>query len=404
MRRFIVPLALALIVTGCKFQSHKNKTKQKVENNIASYEIEKISDADKKHYSEALHALFDSNLIQRNFNGGVLVAKGGNVLYEEYIGYQNPRTKTDTITKHTAFHLASTSKPFTGVAVLRLVQQGKIGLDDDIIKYFSGFPYSGIKVKDLLSHRSGLPNYLYFMDDKDKWDQKKMVTNKDVLDFILKYQPLLTSRPGTHFSYSNTNFVLLALIVEKVTGKKFPQYIKETIFDPLQMHDTFIYQPADSGKVVMSYKPSNAVWDNDKYENTYGDKNIYSTPRDMLQWNNALYNDQFIRQTLLDSAYQPQSLEKPSIHNYGLGWRMLNLKNGKNVIYHFGKWHGFTPAFARLIDEKAVIIILGNKQNRNIYETAKKAYDIFGDYMQTQQPGDEEEDVQAGGPEAASKK
>jgi hypothetical protein len=114
----------------------------------------------------------------------------------------------------------------------------------------------------------------------------------------------------------------------------------------------------------------------------------------MLKWDQALYTGQFIRQSLLDSAFMPNSNETRSIHNYGLGWRLLMLPNDKKVVYHFGRWHGFTPAFARLIDEKATIIILGNKFNRNIYNTAHKAYDIFGRYGQDENDGEEANNVQ----------
>ncbi|MBZ4191115.1 beta-lactamase family protein [Niabella sp. 3A5MI-3] len=346
---------------------------------------------EKERYQKILSAFFDSALIRRGFNGGILVAKGGNILYESYHGYKDPNKKADTIDAGTQFHLASTSKPFTAVTVLRLIQDSKIGLQDPVTRYFPAFPYPAVTVEQLLSHRSGLPNYLSVMEDKTKWDPKQMVSNDDVLQFLEQYKPVPMFKAGTRFAYCNTNFVMLALIVEKVTGKKFPQYVKETIFDPLQMTHTFIYTPADSGKVVMSYKPSGALWVNDQFDNTYGDKNVYSTPEDMFKWDRALYNPAFIRQSLLDSAYQPHSHEKPSIHNYGLGWRMLNLPNGKNVIYHNGKWHGFTPAFGRLLDEQAVIVILGNKMNSNMYNMARKAYDFFGDYMQNKVGGSEEE-------------
>jgi CubicO group peptidase (beta-lactamase class C family) len=131
-----------------------------------------------------------------------------------------------------------------------------------------------------------------------------------------------------------------------------------------------------------SFQHNGGHWQNDMMEGTAGDKNIYSTPRDLLKWDQALYTDQFLSKTLLDSAYQPNSNERPSIHNYGLGWRMLNLPNGKKVIYHFGRWHGFNAAFARLTDERVTIVILGNKYNSSIYSVARKAYDIFGDYNQ----------------------
>jgi CubicO group peptidase (beta-lactamase class C family) len=183
---------------------------------------------------------------------------------------------------------------------------------------------------------------------------------------------------------------LLALIIEKVSGKPFGAFLKETIFDPLQMKDTYVYSLADTATAVSSFNYNNSHWQNDKMEGTVGDKNIYSTPKDLLKWDQALYTDQFLRKTLLDSAFTPYSLERPSIHNYGLGWRMLLIPNGKKVIYHFGRWHGFNAAFARLPDEKVTIIILGNKFNRNIYSVARQAYDIFGDYEQTHDNRDDD--------------
>ena len=398
LRRIFYPLALGFLLSTCKLNSEPGKQSEKDNNSLQqTFEKEKISVKELNSYKQNLTQYFDTMLLNRNFNGGILVAKGGNILYETYVGYADPLKKTDTITAATAFHLASVSKPFTGMAIMRLIEKGKIGLDDDIVKYFSGFPYSGVTIKNLLTHRSGLPNYLYFMDDKQKWNPAKMVTNKDVIDFLIRYQPEKTASPGTRFQYCNTNYVLLASIIEKVSGQSFPQFMKETIFDPLGMKNTFVFTQADSANTMMSYKPSGALWANDKYEYTYGDKNVYSTPQDMFKWDSALYMNDFISKTTLDSAFVPRSLEKPSIHNYGYGWRMLNLKNGKNVIYHFGKWHGFTPAFARLLDEKVMIIILGNRYSESMYEAAKHAYDIFGPYMQTE-PSVDDDDIQPTGP------
>ncbi len=393
MRKFIPLISLALFFVGCKSGSSEPAALKTDSSVIILPPPQKISSAELTAYHNKLTRLFDSNLNHTNFNGAILVAKGGNILYEKYAGFTDPKAKTTPITDSSSFHLASTSKPFTGVAILRLAEQGKIRLNDDIALYFPGFPYEGVTVKDLLSHRSGLPNYLYFMDDKEKWPTGKMISNHDVLHFLIQYKPDLNYRSGSRFSYCNTNYVLLALIIEKVTGKPYPEYMKQTIFDPLGMKHTFVYTPANAGSVLMSYKPSGALWEQDIFDDTYGDKNIYSTPRDMLKWDAALYNGDFIRQSLLDSAYHPLSNERPSMHNYGLGWRILNLPNGKKVIYHNGKWHGFTPAFARLIDEKAVIIILGNKYNAAIYKAAKLAYNVFGDYMQDNTAA--EEDAQA---------
>jgi len=378
-------LVLLLFLFSCKSNTTQNTESETESPDQASIQITptiKLSELEINNYTQQLSLLFDSNLNNKNFNGGIIVAKGGNILYEKYTGYTNPKNKNTPITDTTSFHLASTSKPFTGMAILKLVQQGNINLNDEVLIYFPTFPYPGITIKDLLSHRSGLPNYLYFMEDRTKWPNGKMVSNQDVLNFMIQYRPALNYTPGTRFNYCNTNYVLLALIIEKVSGESYPNFLDKTIFKPLGMVHSFVYTTNDSGRVLMSYKPSGAIWEDDIFDNTYGDKNIYSTPRDMVKWDAALYNN-FINPTLLDSAYQPLSNESHSTHNYGLGWRMLNLSNGKKVIYHNGKWHGFTPAFARLIDEKAVIIILGNQMNKNIYSAAKKAYNVFGNYLQS---------------------
>ncbi len=343
-----------------------------------------------RHYYRELSSFFESTLLRTSFNGGILVAKNGVVLYEKYKGKIDLR-KTDTINSFTALHIASASKTFMGIAILRLVQENRLSLADTITDFFPELPYPGITVAMLLSHRSGLPNYLYFMD-RSKWDKKVFATNEDVLNMLCSEKPKRSFPPGTHFSYSNTNFVLLALIIEQITGLSFPDYMQEKLFQPLQMNDTYVFTLKDTSRAVPSFTGGGAYWNFDYLDGTYGDKNIYSTPRDLLKWDQALYTEQVIRKTLLDSAFTPQSRERPSVHNYGLGWRLELLPNGKKVVYHFGKWHGFNAAFARLVDEKATIIILGNRYTRSVYNCAHACYDIFGDYLHRKVEDPEEAD------------
>lgn len=345
-----------------------------------------------KHYKALLSSFFDSMLLQRGFSGGILVAKNGTIVYENYAGFADVGRK-QPLTDTSAIHIASTSKTFMGVAILGLVQENLLSLEDSVQKFFPNLPYPGVTVKMLLSHRSGLPNYLYFMSEGN-WDKKKQVTNADVLQTLYTEKPNRSFSPGKRFSYSNTNFVLLAMIVEKITGISYPAYMKLKYFSPLKMDHTFVFTLADTGKVIPSFNYNGTIWDNDFLEGTYGDKNIYSTPEDLLKWDQALYTEQLLKKNMLDSAFMPYSLERPSIHNYGLGFRMLNMPNGKKVIYHFGRWHGYNAAFARLMDEKATIIILGNKFNRNIYTTAHKCYDLFGNYMQGDNSEEETENVE----------
>lgn len=348
---------------------------------------EALSKDEFRNYFRQLSSFFDTTLLDKGFNGGILIAKNGSVIYEKYAGYANLRSK-DSITANTSMHIASTTKTFTGIAILRLIQEQKLSLNDSINKFFPGFPYAGITVKMLLNHRSGLPNYLYFMsnnkwgmDEKGKWD-KQFARNEDVLQMMMEKRPDPTGRADGRFNYCNTNYVLLAMIVEKITGQTFPAYMQQKYFGPLQMTNTYVFTLKDTLTATPSYTANGTYWDFDFLDATYGDKNIYSTPQDLLKWDQALYTDQVISPALLDSAFTPYSHEKPSIHNYGLGWRMQNLPNGKKIVYHFGKWHGNNAAFTRLMDEKATIIILGNKFTRSIYYAAHGAYDIFGAYGQ----------------------
>jgi CubicO group peptidase (beta-lactamase class C family) len=166
------------------------------------------------------------------------------------------------------------------------------------------------------------------------------------------------------------------------------------------MKDTYVFTMADSMTATPSFTPDGRLWDYDFLEGTYGDKNIYTTARDLLKWDQAMYTDQVLDQNMRDSAFKPYSFEKASVHNYGLGWRLQLLPNGKKVIYHFGKWHGSNAAFARLPDEKATIIIIGNRFMGGIYWAAHRYYDIFGDYGQ----GGEKQDDDNDSPEEKNKK
>jgi CubicO group peptidase (beta-lactamase class C family) len=388
-------ILLVAIIVSCNISSAE---KIKEEDSLQYYPPtpKELTKEEFRHYYRTLSNFFDSTLLRNGFNGGILVAVDGAVVFERYKGKTDLR-KNDTLTQHTSFHIASTSKTFTGTAVLRLVQEGRLSLEDSLQKFFPGLPYPGITIHMLLSHRSGLPNYLHFMSN-NKWgmvDGKwngQMASNQDVVNMMYEKKPDRAFPPGKRFNYCNTNYVLLAMIIEKITGLPYPDYMRQKFFEPLQMKDTYVFTLKDTLTAVPSFTTSGNFWDYDFLDATYGDKNIYSTPRDLLKWDQALYTDQLLRPGLLDTAFTPYSLERPSVHNYGLGWRLQILPNGKKIIYHFGKWHGFNAAFARLPDEKATIIILGNKFTRSVYNAAHMCYDIFGQYNQKHVPDSDEVD------------
>lgn len=332
-------------------------------------------------YQAAIRGFFEKNFGRQGFNGAYLVAKDGAIISEGYEGYRDPAGRQGELGEHDAFHLASVSKTFTAMAILKLWENGQLDINNDLSLYFDKFPYPGTTIKMLLSHRSGLPNYTNYLDVY-RWNKKKQVTNLDVLSTLYTYHPPLQFSTGKHFAYCNTNYALLALIVEKVTGKAFPEYMRETFFQPLGMNDTYIFQAHDEERSLPSYE-----WNNRKYglefmDLVYGDKNVYSTVRDMLKWDQALYSGHLFNDSTLQAAFTGYSYEKKGARNYGLGWRLTEVDNGKKIVYHNGWWHGNNTVFIRLLEERATIIVLGNKYNRGIYRS-KQLCDLFGDYRQS---------------------
>ncbi|MEO8412973.1 MAG: serine hydrolase domain-containing protein [Ginsengibacter sp.] len=325
-------------------------------------------------YYNAVKDFYNNDLVARGFNGGILVAKKGRVIFEAYHGYFNLRKK-DSLTPHSAFHLASISKTFTAMATLKLIEMGKMTLDDDVKKFIPGFPYDNITIKLLLSHRSGLPNYLYFMEQL-RWNRKQYCSNEDMLSYLIKFKPNPTSKPDTHFEYCNTNYALLGLIIEKASGKSYANFLQTVFFTPFHMDDTYVFNMTDSITAMPSFDWRGRQEALNFLDTGFGDKNIYSTPEDLLKWDQALYTNEVFSNKTLEEAYTPYSNEKPGIRNYGYGWRMNVYPNGRKIIYHNGWWHGNNTVFIRMIQDSVTIIVLGNKYNPLIYQS-KKITEIF---------------------------
>ena len=349
-----------------------------------------LNNDDKERLIAEVKAKYETILGNKGFSGQILIAKNGEVIFEDYKGYSNYSDKT-AIIPETPIHLASISKTFTGMAALKLWEEEKLDLKAPVTKYISNFPYASVTIEQLLSHRSGLPDYTYFMEPnkyktvkvknkRGRWVKKlKLIkaetpfrqglyNNQDVLDYMVTKRPAPAAMPNRVFKYCNTNFVVLALIIEKITGQDFPTYMAETIFKPLKMENTYVFSAKSIDKYTPSYNARMVPYKIEKYDCIYGDKNVYSTVRDMYLWDKALTEGTYVKESTLEMAYQPQSPINKYHHNYGLGWRILAKPNEERLVYHNGWWHGNNTVFTRLISESATIIILGNKFNRSIYK------------------------------------
>ncbi|MBO9731018.1 MAG: beta-lactamase family protein [Chitinophaga sp.] len=386
--RIILTISGIAIITSCQSNAAKRaaeKTKAATDSvlytlGLSSAEKEAILKSPRTiQMQRELDAFYNGKLLRSGFNGAMLVARKGVVIFEQYHGYENSRTKTPVVDS-SSFQLASVSKTFTGAAVLWLAQKEKLSLEDSLQKFFPQFPYKGINVRMLLSHRSGLPNYLYFCDSLWK-DESRFITNNEVIKLMEVHKPPMQHLPGTHFQYCNTNYLLLASIIEKVSGQKYAEFMEQTIFRPLGMTSTFVYDPASAARVhqTQSHKYNGQFEPDTYFDGVMGDKGIYSSARDMLKWDQALYSGQLLNEATLKAAYTPYSHEKPGIRNYGLGWRLMVYPDStKNIIYHNGWWHGNNTVFYRFVQDSTTLIILGNKYNRGIYKAVKPIRDILG--------------------------
>lgn len=339
-------------------------------NKVAStYKKQKIAKIDK----------FYRKIWRRNdLSGGFLVAKNGEILYEQYNGLANRKTK-EKIDKHTPLHLASVSKVITATAVLKLIDRGRLKLDQKVNTILTEFPYKDITVQMLLNHRSGLPKYSYLCDDEKIWDGS-MLTNQDILEIFAKNDISLYFTPDRKFGYCNTNYAMLALIIEKVTDMNYRDAMKKIVFDPLGMKDTYVFDyEKDKETCSLSYKGNNILFDFNHLDDVYGDKNIYSTPRDLLKFDLATYSKDFLSPELAEKVFKGYSYENPGIKNYGLGIRLREWKTGEKMFYHNGWWHGNTSSYITLKKDTVAIIALSNKFSNKPYRVYKLAKE-FGSY------------------------
>jgi CubicO group peptidase (beta-lactamase class C family) len=312
-------------------------------------------------------------------SGGILVAKNGQIIFERYSGYSNFDTKKE-IDVNTPIHLASVTKRITAAAIMVLVHAEKLELDQKVKTILPTFPYPNITVRTLLNHRSGLTNYAYFFDDRKVWNHQKQVTNQDILDVFVKFEAPLDFKTDKHFAYCNTNYAMLALIIEKITGLSYREAMKKIIFEPLKMDQTFVIDYEREYKnESQSYKGKYRFHELNHLETVYGDKNIYSTPRDLLKFHQAVASKDYLSPKLNSEVFKGYSYERKGTRNYGLGIRMMEWNDGKQLFYHNGWWHGNTSSYVDLRDENVVIIALSNKYTTMTYKSIYLAT-LFGDY------------------------
>jgi CubicO group peptidase (beta-lactamase class C family) len=309
-------------------------------------------------------SLFSALSREKGFNGNVLVGIYGNIVYKNAFGYSDLKTK-EPLNIQSVFQLASVSKQFTAIAIMMLKERGLLDYSDTVQKFIPDFPYRNITIRQLLSHRSGLPNYMYFAGKY--WKNKRgYLTNEGLLEMMKLHKPSVEFLPDRRYKYSNTGYAVLASIVERISGLTFDEFMEQHIFLPLEMSSTFVYNPKNKKTVAYEtsgYTKRKRKTSPDFLDGVSGDKGVYSTVEDLFKWDQALYTEKLIHQSTLEEAYTPSSYDIKRENNYGFGWRIDTLADGSKVVYHGGLWRGYNSLFLRRLDDHTTVIILCNKVN-----------------------------------------
>ncbi len=302
-------------------------------------------------------------LLAQRFNGSVLVAREGTVLLSRSFGFADFRNH-QPLRQETPFQLASISKTFTAAAVLMLQQEGSLHIDDTVTTHIPEFPWPQITIRQLLTHTSGLQNYMWLIERY--WNADRIPNNEDMMQLFIDYPHGFNFRPGSRFGYSNTGYAFLGLLIERVSGLSYAEFMHQQIFEPLEMENTFVYNPHSEEPMTSNRAFGFRRWGRRHivipdvlHDGVMGDKGIYSNILDLYKWDRAISNGQLLPDTIWEKAFEHTRLANNRPVRYGMGWRLQTYLD-KHVAHHPGRWNGFRTSLKRFVEDDATLIMLSN--------------------------------------------
>jgi CubicO group peptidase (beta-lactamase class C family) len=387
LKNYLKYFIILFIVILSSFILTSKPDKAEFKNTIAAKEKDSITVIDSiisiKSYSEirtkGVKKKLDSLLKRINkrhdFHGSILVAQKGKVVYQNQIGTADFR-KRKSLHKESIYQLASVSKQFTAASILILAERNQLKLTDTITKYYPNFPFKNITIKHLLNHTSGLPKYFWVAEHE--WKENHPPNNAEMMNFMeTSSTASMFFSPGRRFDYSNTGYFVLASIVEHISKTSFSDFVQTNIFTPLQMSNSFVYSYKNNPikeNQLSGYRLYRG-WRHLKIGGTVndavvGDKNIYATNEDLFKWIHGLNTGKIISKTSLEQMYTKGKTKYGRKVPYGFGFR-IDTKTDEKVIYHFGKWNGFSTGISQYSND-LVIIILEHTSYRAMGTLTKK--------------------------------
>jgi CubicO group peptidase (beta-lactamase class C family) len=286
----------------------------------------------------------------------LLVIKDGKIIRAEGFGLANVELQVP-VKPESVFQSGSVGKQFTATAVMMLVEEGKIGLDDPITKYFPDAPatWKEVTVRELLSHTAGLGDYPKDFNFRKDWTEDEEL--KLIESIPLAYPP------GTKWAYSNFGYVTLGILIHRVTGEFYGDFLQQRIFQPLStriISEADIVPNRSAGYRMVKGELKNQEWVS-PVVNTTADGSLYFTTLDLAKWDAALYTEKLLKRSSLDLMWTPAKLKNGEANksNYGFGW-VIDQRNGHRCIHHDGSWQGFETAIARYVDDRLTVVALDN--------------------------------------------
>jgi CubicO group peptidase (beta-lactamase class C family) len=306
------------------------------------------------------------------------IVRDGRVIKAQGYGFANLELKAPA-TKETVYEIGSNTKQFTAAAIMMLVEEGKIHLDDSITKYFPEAPeaWRGITIRHLLTHTSGIQNHVAVPHWLDVFKTNLAYETAPLRDELLKmfFKLPLEFQPGETWAYDNTGYYLLGIVIEKASAKSYWQFLGARIFKPLGMSATRSTDP----QPIVPNRASGYEWKNDHFENrpvllpaiAFSAGSLLSTAEDMAKWDAALYAEKLLTKSSLDQIWTAAATndKAPMPFNYGFGW-FVDSYHGHRLVQHSGGTPGFSSAIYRFIDDKLTIIILTNHSDRIVDQLA----------------------------------
>ena len=306
----------------------------------------------------------------------LLVSRRGKIVQAEGFGLANVELQVP-VKPETVFQSGSVGKQFTATAVMMLVEEGKVGLNDPLTKYFPSAPptWKEVTVRELLSHTAGFGDYPATFNFRKDWTEPEML--KLVEGIPLAYPP------GTKWEYSNLGYLTLGILIHRVTGEFYGDFLQQRIFHPLDMQTTRIISEADiipnraAGYRLLKGELKNQEWVAPKV-NTTADGSLYFSVLDLAKWDAALYTEKLLKRSSLDQMWTPAKLKngQPNNAGYGFGWEIED-RHGHHVVSHTGSWQGFKTAIARYVNDQLTVVVLANLAEAKPGTIAEHVADMY---------------------------